>query len=272
MQVGFIGTGSMGRILIEAFIESNALHPAQIHAANRTFSKVKELAQVYTGLHAYPTNIRVAQRADILFLCVKPLDFKDVLEDITPYLRPAQMVVSITSPVKICDLESHCCAKVAKIIPSITNSVQRGASLLIAGSRCTHEDQDRLYELMRYISQPVWIDEKVTRIASDIVSCGPAFFSYILQEFVAAATRVTELSNDQAAELTSAMVVGLGRLLAEEKFTLQTLQERVCVPGGVTGEGLKVLKDELSDTFERLFLRTQQKFEEDLLEVDRMFS
>lgn len=39
MKVGFIGTGSMGSLLIYALIQSGALEPRQIAASNRTPSK-----------------------------------------------------------------------------------------------------------------------------------------------------------------------------------------------------------------------------------------
>lgn len=271
MRVGFIGTGSMGGILIDAFVEAGSIPPANIHASNRTFTKVKELAKKHTGLHAYPTNRRVVEQAELVFLCVKPLEFKHVLDEIAPYVKPEQIVVSITSPVQISDLEKFLSAKIAKIIPSITNAAQSGASLMIAGSRLTETDRNMLYDLMKTISHPLWIDENFTRVSSDIVSCGPAFISYLLQELIDAAVRVTNLPREQAVYLTTSMMIGLGRLFESEKFTLQTLQQRVCVPGGVTGEGLNILQQEVNDMFDKMFKQTQYKFREDLDAVQNMF-
>lgn len=271
MQVGFIGTGSMGSILIEAFLDAKALYPTQLHVANRTFTKAKELAKKYTGLHAYPTNVRVAQRAELIFLCVKPLEFKKVIDDIQPFIHEQQTLVSITSPVEIADLERLLPCKIAKVIPSITNSVQRGATLMMTGERCTEEDKEQLFTLMSSISSPLWIDEARTRISSDIVSCGPAFISYILQQMINAASRFSGMSQEEATAMTSHMVVGLGELIQQEKFTLQTLQERVCVPGGVTGAGLRVLEEELADTFDRLYEETHRKYDEDRHGVKALF-
>lgn len=36
MKVGFIGTGSMGSLLLEALIDSGSLAPNQVYASNRT--------------------------------------------------------------------------------------------------------------------------------------------------------------------------------------------------------------------------------------------
>ncbi|QDI92913.1 hypothetical protein EPH95_18530 [Salicibibacter halophilus] len=38
------------------------------------------------------------------------------------------------------------------------------------------------------------------------------------------------------------MIIGMGTLFSKRLYNLQTLQEKVKVPGGVTGVGLEVLK------------------------------
>lgn len=271
MQVGFIGTGSMGSILIEAFIEARRLQPAQIHISNRTFQKAKNLASKHTGIHAYPTNTRIIERCDLIFLCVKPLEFKSVIDAINPYLKEQQIVVSITSPVQISDLEELMTCKIAKIIPSITNSSGAGASLMVAGQRLTEQDKFFLYQLMSAISHPIWIKEQYTRISSDIVSCGPAFLSYLLQRWLDAAHEETGLSRQEGTALVSQMVVGLGELFKSEKDSLQSLQDRVCVPGGVTGEGLKVLEQETEQLFEQLIQKTHEKYADDKDKVHQSF-
>ncbi|MDQ0339596.1 competence protein ComER [Caldalkalibacillus uzonensis] len=271
MRVGFVGTGSMGSILIEALIESKALQPSQIHASNRTFDKVKTLAKKYTGLHAYPSNARVVQKADIVFLCVKPLEFQKVIDQIKHEVHEEHLIVSITSPVEIKDLERKLKAKVAKVIPSITNSVGQGASLIMAGERLTERDKDVLFHLMKSISHPLWLDEKYTRISSDIASCGPAFISFLLQRMIDAAVEETGIPRDKAVTLFTHMMIGFGELLNQNKFTLESLQERVCVPGGVTGVGIGVLDQEVNDMFHKLFKATQLKYNEDVELVQEMF-
>src|SRR5690606_18601838 len=137
--------------------------------------------------------------------------------------------------------------------------------------RLTEKERNMLYNLMKTISHPLWIDERYTRVSSDLVSCGPAFISYLLQEMIEGAVRVTGLPKEQAVYLTTSMLIGLGRLFESEKFTLETLQERVCVPGGVTGEGLKILEQEVNGMFAKMFTQTQYKFKEDLHAVHHMF-
>jgi competence protein ComER len=53
---------------------------------------------------------------------------------------------------------------------------------------------------------------------------------------------------------------------------LPTLQEKVCVKGGITGEGIKVLEAEIGNVFEHLFQATHKKFDEDLAHIEQQFS
>lgn len=135
MKVGFIGTGSMGSLLIDTFLRSGALEPCDVMASNRSPGRLMELKKLHPGITLCSGNIEAASESDLVFLCVKPLQFKRVTDEIAPYLRSDQIVVSITSPVQLYHLESALPSKVAKIIPSITHSVRGGSSLCIFGSR-----------------------------------------------------------------------------------------------------------------------------------------
>ncbi|WP_035102175.1 late competence protein ComER [Aneurinibacillus terranovensis] len=271
MQIGFIGTGSMGTILIQSFVESGRIHPSQIIASNRTGEKIQKLAWKYPGLQT-GTNRDVAKNAALLFICVKPLNYRSVLDEVRDLLSPEKFLVSITSSVNVDLLESVCYCKTARVIPSITNAARHGASLITFGNRLQAADKSLLLRLMSAISTPVEIDDENTRISSDIVSCGPAFFSFLLQRFIDSAVQETGISEDAATKMMTQMIVGMGKLFEEERYTLSSLQEKVCVPGGVTGIGLHVLDKETADVFDHLIQATHRKFAEDVSNVKASFA
>lgn len=271
MNVGFIGTGSMGSILIESLISSGALPPDRIIAANRTPEKVLRLAAKHPGLQAARSNIEVVLEADIVFVCVKPSEYKKVLDEIKNVTLPSQIVVSITSPVQIRHLEEQLNCRIAKIIPSITNYMNSGACLCMYGERMSDSNKLALEELLGSISEPIRIQEKHTRVTSDISSCGPAFFALLVQKFVDAAVVETGIPYEEATRLASHMLLGTGRLLTEGDFTPESLQKRVAVPGGITAEGLRLMEHELDGMFNRLIRITHAKYKEDLEKVDAQF-
>jgi competence protein ComER len=272
VNIGFIGTGNMGRILIEAFVESKAVNPNQLVITNRTIKKAIDIQKLYPEITVVSNGEEVVKRAELIFVCIKPLDIHPLLEHLSSHLTTQHCIVSITSPITVEQLESLVPCQVARVIPSINNRALSGSSLLTFGNSCSQHFKNYIERIFAQISNLFYIDEKITRIASDISSCGPAFFSYLLQRFIDAAVRKTNITKEQATILTSEMIIGLGELLKKELYTLPSLQEKVCVKGGITGEGIKVLESELGDLFEHIFEKTHEKFYEDIEQIERQFN
>jgi competence protein ComER len=271
MKTGVIGVGNMGRILTEAMLEQEALTPSSLTIANRTMKKALELKNKYKDISVVASAKAVALQSDLIFLCLKPHDIFHVIKEITPFLTKDKCIVSITSPISVDQLESIVPCSVARAIPSITNRAKAGVSLITFGTNCSGKWRTELEGIFQKISVPIEIDEKVTRVASDIVSCGPAFFSYLTQRFINAAVKETEINEETANILASEMLIGLGELLKSGYYTLPTLQEKVCVKGGITGEGIKVLEEELGDVFEHVFAATHLKFRDDIEKVKKQY-
>ncbi|MNN26505.1 Pyrroline-5-carboxylate reductase [compost metagenome] len=270
MKVGFIGTGSMGGLLIDAFLSSGALEPCDVLASNRSPNRLLQLQERHPGI-SIGSNKETAVGSDILFICVKPLEFKTLTDEIASSLHSEQIVVSITSPVQLYHLESALPSKIAKVIPSITHCVKSGTSLCIFGSRLNKKDRLVLLQLLSFISVPAEIPETHTRISSDFSSCGPAFISYFIERWIDAAVEATGIDETLISQLAGEMLLGTGKLLTEGVFTPQELQERVAVRGGITAEALNHLRSSLEGVFERLITTTHDKYDEDVVKLDLLF-
>ncbi|THF75026.1 late competence protein ComER [Cohnella fermenti] len=268
MKVGFIGAGSMGSMLTGSFIRSGALRPSDIILSTRTLAKANALAGRYPGLQVAPSNAAAAQGCDLIFLCVKPLDFRQVLPEIAPGLQPRQIVVSITSPVRLSALEEHLPCKIAKVIPSIANETLAGSSLVMFGSRLDERDRALIFRLFSAISRPLEIAEDEVRVASDIASCGPAFMANLLEQFIEAAVATAGIASETASVLARDMLLGTARLLQTAGCSPAELQKRVSVPGGITAAALEELKDATNGAFLRVLQATHAKFAEDLDKVE----
>jgi len=268
LRIGMIGTGNMGTILIEAMLESYAVPPSNLSITNRTIEKAYKIKDKYDGVQVELSAKDVIKNSDLIFICVKPLDIYPLLHSLKSWIKKDQCIVSITSPFSVDQLEKLVDCSCARVIPSITNRAKAGVCLVTFGDSCSHEWRLKITELCLKIGQPVEIDEKITRVASDIVSCGPAFFSYLTRRFIDAAVEKTKIDEQAATILAQQMLIGLGSLLQKGFYSLPTLQEKVCVKGGVTGEGIKVMEEELGDVFEHLFEATHAKFKEDKEKID----
>lgn len=271
VNIGIIGTGNMGRILIDAFLKSFTLNEEHLYIFNRTKVKTDQIKFEYPNIMVAENLEDVVINTDFIFICVKPIDIYPLLIRFNSLLKENQCIISITSPISVEQLESIVPCSVARVIPSINNRVLSGTSLLSFGESCRKPHRETIVQIMENISTPVVIEEKITRVASDITSCGPAFFTYLLRRFIEAAVKETEISREQANLLATKMLIGMGQLIEQEVYTLETLQEKVCVKGGITGEGIQVLEDEVGDMFLHLFQKTHAKFRDEKEKIADQF-
>ena len=272
MKVGIIGTGTMGSLLVQSFVQANALTAESIILFNRSAEKAQQLAERMEGVTIAHDARALVAASDIIFLCIKPHDYATVLEMCQTSFRAEQIVVTITSPVMIDQLEALVPAKVAKLIPSVTNSLQSGVALYCFGERLDNSDRSRLLQLFRALGLPLEIQERHTRIASDISSCGPAFLSALLQLWIQAAVDKTGISTTLAQQMMAEMLSGLAQLLTCGGVTPHEIITKVAVPGGITAAGLECLLTECEGLFESLTTLTQQKFNSDCLQVEKQLA
>ncbi|MCJ7841811.1 late competence protein ComER [Lederbergia sp. NSJ-179] len=271
MKVGIIGIGNMGTILSEALLAGKAISPSDLSIINRTKAKAEKFKDRYQGVTIASDYEELVQTSNLIFLCMKPKDFYTFLNQNSSFFRKDQCLVSITSPIQTSWLEKMVPSSCVRLIPSITNRALSGVTLFTFGLHCTETWRNELLETFSTISTPILISEEITRVSSDIVSCGPAFFSYITRQFIDAAVSETKIDGKTAEKLFEQMLIGLGDLLKKGFYSLSELEEKVCVKGGITGEGINVLENELGDVFEKVFQATHKKYAEEVQELKKDF-
>lgn len=257
---GVIGTGNMGQVIVTALLDSKTVDESSLYVTNRTLAKAELLQEKYPEIHVAKSLKEITTSCEVIFLCVKPKDFLTVLPALSEQLTDNQLLISITSAFSVDELEQLVSCQVMRLIPSITNYSLAGVSLLTFGERIPEEKQKWIEELCQAFSRPMIIEESKVRIASDLVSCGPAFFAFLAEKYIKDADALTNLSYPEATILLQEMFIGFGKLLQEGHFTLEELIEKVCVKGGITGEGIASLENSAYDVFQKLIDATHTKF------------
>jgi pyrroline-5-carboxylate reductase len=240
VKIGIIGTGSMGGMLIRKFIETGAFKASDIRASNRSSEKASALASA-TGIRIGKDNRDVAGSSDVVFICVKPLDVKGVLKELKDVLTEDRLVVSIAGDVTIKDISSICDARVARVIPSVTSEYSKGISLLTFDNKATKADKDLILSAFGRISRPVEVEEKDFELLAQLTSCAPAFIASMMQEFALSAVRRDGISPDIAELLVKETLAGTAELLNNVRGFDEVVR-RVATKGGITEEGVKVIK------------------------------
>jgi len=253
VELGIIGTGSMGGMLTRAWLSSGQAE--HLHICNRTTAKADRLASEFPEkVRVHLTPAALAQAVDWIALCVKAEDARTLLPEIAPWMKRDGLLISTNSTLSLDELETTMACAAAKIIPSVTQSAGAGALLVMLGKRMQPPQIERLFTLLTAIGTPYEVAEKDLRIYSDMTSCGPAFLADWLYTWAQAAAK-RGVPEEKALKLLGDMAYGVGKLCASG-YTLADIIHRVAVPGGITSAGLSVLREAQEGVFDRLFETT----------------
>jgi len=259
-RYGFIGTGSMGSMLIRKFIGTGRIAPRDITASSKTGISSRALAEK-TGIAAAPSNTAVAREAGVLFLCVKPVEVNGVLDEVWGVLPPGALVVSIAGGITLADLAHRAGlhARVARVIPAVTAEQEAGVSLVAFGRGVTPEDRTLVLSLFNAVGTAVETEEKNLDLYADLTSCAPAFIAAMMREYAAAAVRTGGVEPAVAEFLVQKTLAGTARLLEDNGTGFDEVIRRVATQGGITEEGVKVLDARLPAVFDEVLRATERK-------------
>ena len=254
---GFIGTGHLGCMLVKKFVETGAIQAAAVLASNRTQEKVERLAEV-TGIRPASNRV-VAELSDVIFICVRPLEVRDVLSDVAYLLTSQKLVVSVAGDVSLEKLQALCPARMARAFPSMASLKLQGVTLLAFGDNTTADDKRLIADLFHAIGQTAEVEEKDFAVLADLTSCAPGYFAALMHEFVRAAER-REIGSELAERLVKQTLLGTAMLLEEESFA--GLIKSVATIDGITEAGVLVIQREAPGMFDQLFRATEARHEQ----------
>ncbi|WP_341279712.1 pyrroline-5-carboxylate reductase dimerization domain-containing protein [Paenibacillus sp. FSL H8-0537] len=257
MNIGIIGYGNIGRLLCESFLERGLLKPEHLIIHTRSPKKL-EIINKYPSIQITHTPEELAQRADLLFLCVKPLEIGAVMAQISDHLHGTHLV-STAASIEIRDLEAYYDAKITKIIPTLTSQVKVGMTLVCHNQHVKEVDIAALYKLLQALGDIKRIEEDDFEAAADLTSCAPGLIASMFDEFVASGVRHSRLTREEAEEMVITTLYGTVKLLYEQKMRFDELVTKVATKGGITQEGVNVLRSGLPAVFDEVFERTLEK-------------
>jgi pyrroline-5-carboxylate reductase len=239
--LGFLGFGNMGAAILRGLLRGGVI------SANRAvvfdIAPEKRADAEALGVGAASSAEDLARQADTLVLAVKPQTMADALELLKPGLSPKTLVISIAAGISIAYLQERLGkdTRVVRVMPNTPAMVKSGAAGIALSENCTDYDG----RAARTIFEAVGTAEVVPESAMDAVTAlsgsGPAYFFYIVECLVNAAT-AHGLPHAQAARLAAQTLLGAGRLLQESGEPPSALRERVTSKGGTTAAALEAFR------------------------------
>jgi pyrroline-5-carboxylate reductase len=232
MQVGLIGSGNMASALARGWGDpvlcTDALH-----------GRAEDLAAELGG-EAVPTNVELAQRADVVVLCHKPDQLAEVAAEIAG-AKPQQPIVSILGGVPLAALQAaYPDQPVFRLMPNVAVEVGRGVICLAHDPAIDEQLAHSVLTLLDRVATVVKLDDRLIDAATAAMGVGPAYVALIVEAQVDAIVRLG-IPAPIAATLVSETTAGTIELLAARDNDTLAVRRAVTSPGGSTARGLAAL-------------------------------
>ena len=242
-NVGFIGCGNMAGAMIEGIIDSGVCDAAHVMASDVSLVQLQK-KQEKCGIAITTDNLEVAQKADILFLAVKPQYYEQVILQIRDALTPAQIIVTIAPGKTLAWLEELMGAdkKIVRSMPNTPAMVKAGMMGLCPNQNVSEEEIQEIITLCSGFA----LTEVVPENLMDVVVCAsgssPAYV-FMFIEALADAAVAGGMPRKQAYNFVAQAVMGSAKMVLETGMHPGELKDMVCSPAGTTIQAVRVLEE-----------------------------
>ena len=241
MKIGFIGTGNMGGALARAAAKSIEKENILLSDA---YAPVAEKLAEELGCKAYAVA-EVAEKADMLFLGVKPQVIGAMLSEIAPILTKKKdfVLVSMAAGVAICDIQKMAGGTypVIRIMPNLPAQVGEGMILYDYTNNVREAQLNAFLQAMSQAGKLDRLPEKLIDAGSALSGCGPAFVCLFVEALADGAV-ACGLTRVQALAYAEQTLLGTAKTLQEKNLHPGALKDAVCSPGGSTIAGVAALE------------------------------
>ncbi len=243
-KIGFIGTGTMGRIVAQV-VASNTRNEKDttLYFSNRSPQKAIALSKELEGI--FSTNQIIAQDCTLIFLGVKPQMLDELLAEISPILSSRKdkvTLVSMLAGVTTATLseKSGRMDNIIRMMPNTPLAVREGV-IQYCGREISSSALERFATLLQGAGLVDEVLESQMDSASALSGCGPAFCAMFL-EALSDGGVFCGLPRDKALTYAAQTLLGTAKLYLEEGIHPAQLKDSVCSPSGSTISGVSALE------------------------------
>lgn len=238
--IGFIGAGNMGKAMIEGICKKEKQN--HIFVCDHHEDTLDYLKNTY-GLQTTTDVVKVAKESYILFLCVKPKDYKNLIQTISKHVKKNVIIVDIAAGITIQNVKDlfGFDIKVVKAMPNTPALVQEAMSAISFDSCITQKEQDKICDLFSCFGKCEVVDEKMMDAITCVSGSSPAYVFMMIEAMADAAVK-QGLPRKQAYIFAAQAVFGSAKMVLETKMHPAVLKDMVCSPAGTTIEAVQELE------------------------------
>ena len=237
--IGLLGAGNMASAMVSGWVRADGAMAERILVTDRGSGRAAALAE-RLGVRHVEANADLVREADIVVLCVKPIDVERVLREVSDLITPKKMVASVAAGVGTATLETilDVDAPVFRFMPNVGVRVGAGHARVLDGALHGHRrrgDRARSASPCSARSCRSRSGSSTRRRRSRARGRRSSASSSRRSRMPASSSGLT---HESARRLILSTVRGTAELLAAENLACADLRRMVTSPGGTAAAGL----------------------------------
>ena len=243
MKLGFIGTGNMAGAIMGGIIKEGIISPDEIIGSD-VFEAGREKVKSMYGIQVTADNIEVAEKADTLFLSVKPQFYASVISEIKDSVRENQLIITIAPGKTLAWLEEQFGKKlkIVRTMPNTPAMVGEGMTAVCPNDSVTKEELDYALQILGAFGKTEVVPEHLIDAVVSTSGSSPAYV-FMMIEAMADAAVADGMPRAQAYKFAAQAVYGSAKMVLETGKHPGELKDMVRSPGGTTIEAVRVLEE-----------------------------
>src|SRR5260370_10378482 len=186
-RLGFNGAGKLGGSVIRGLIGAKLCPPGEIIASERN-EQTRAGLQKETGICLTAENAEVAERAEVIFIGVKPAMVLPVLQELSDKLQ-RKLLISLAGGVRISSMEKVANARFMRALTNTPAAICSAATGIARGTRTTKENVDLMKKMFGSIGVVVELEEAQIDAVTALSGSGPAFIYTVIEALAKGGTK-----------------------------------------------------------------------------------
>jgi len=241
MNILFVGGGKMATALVRGLLHNNTFPHDVIWACD-----IKEESRVAfteaTGLPCAPDASKLAGKADVIVLAVKPQVAEMAVKALPPRKEDV-LIISICAGISITKLRHwfNSC-RIVRVMPNTPLMVGQGASCYALSTLSDENAAGFVSKMLSALGEAWRVPEKQLDAVTAISGSGPAYMFAFVEALQHAGEKLG-LPAELAEQLAIQTMGGSVEMMRRKLGTPAELRVAVTSPGGTTAAALDVMKE-----------------------------
>ena len=233
--IAVIGAGNIGSSLVGGLLHGGHVDPSRIRITRRNPQALHALRGTLPGVSAGTDNQVAVEDASIIVLAVKPANWLTVTKEISDYVSPEALIVSVLAGLTTTriakEFSEH--QPIVRTMPNTPMIVGRAATAICAGESASAQHLGLVQEMFEAVGTVEKVQEYLMDAVTGLSGSGPAYVFMLIEALTDAGVK-QGLPRPIAFRLSKQTVLGAAHLADHTGEHPAILRDQVTTPGGTT--------------------------------------